>query len=107
MNTFKLLPMTLAFTLAAICAQVSAQDAAAKVDAPATRAQVKMEAADFMKSHRWEGENWVFKSNVEAPAGVKSRADVKADTVQFHRTHEIDDATQEGVNKPVAKAAGK
>ncbi len=83
MKTLKLLPIALAFTLAATLGSAFAQNAPAKTEAPATRAQVKMDTAEFMKTHRWEGENWVLKSDVEAPAGVKSRADVKADTTKF------------------------
>jgi len=54
-----------------------------------TRQQVKMERDEFLKTHRWDeaSEEWMLKSGVEPPVGVKSRAEVKAERDSFLRTH--------------------
>ena len=57
-----------------------AQTTPANPESTLTRAQAKMERDEFLKTHRYDTgtENWVLKSGVEAPAGVKSRAEIKA-----------------------------
>ena len=84
----KLLPLTAAMTAALMFGAVAhAQTAAAT--APETRAQVKMDTVDFLKTHRYDdvSESWVLKSGVEPPAGVKSRAEVKAERDAFLRAN--------------------
>ena len=70
--------------------------AASSEAAPLTRAQVKMERQEFVKSHRWdpESETWVLKEGFEPPAGLKTRAEVKAERVAFLRTHRWNTSTE-------------
>jgi hypothetical protein len=79
----QLLSVVIALSLGATSALVSAQtttDAASP-----TRARVKMDRDDFLKSHRWDAGmgDWVLKPGFEAPVGVKSRAEVHAERDQF------------------------
>lgn len=62
-------------------------------DAPLTRAQVKMEREEFMRTHRWHEatQTWMLRDGVEPPAGVKTRAEVKAERDAFVRTHRWDE----------------
>jgi hypothetical protein len=87
--------MFLALTVAAAGGSVYAQDAAVNAAAPLTRVQMKMDTAEFLKTHRWDeaAENWVLKSGVEPPTGVKTRAEIKADSDQFLRNNRWDEAT--------------
>lgn len=61
--------------------------------APLTRAQVKMEREEFMRTHRWHEatQTWMLRDGVEPPAGVKTRAEVKAERDAFVRTHRWDE----------------
>jgi hypothetical protein len=87
--------LALGLLLAPAAGWVHAQDAAKKADAPLSRAQVKMERDEFLRTHRWDEaqENWVLKSGMEPPAGVKARAEVKAERDQFLRNNKWDEAT--------------
>lgn len=40
-----------------------------------------------------ETENWVLRSGIEAPAGMKTRAEIKTQTSQFLRTNRWDEPT--------------
>jgi hypothetical protein len=53
-----------------------------------------MDAAEFRRTHRWDAsiESWVLKPEFEPPAGVKTRAEVKAERDAFLRTHRWDAA---------------
>jgi hypothetical protein len=95
-----MLPTLLALAIAAAGGSVFAQATTAPAAAPVTRAQVKMETAEFLKTHRWDAadENWVLKSGVEAPAGVKTRAEIKADTNQFLRNNRWDETSSSWVS---------
>jgi hypothetical protein len=94
MKSLRMLPMLLVLATAAAGGAVQAQPATVAASAPLTRTQVKMETAEFLKSHRWDvvAENWVLKSEVEAPAG-KTRAEIRAETSQFLRTSRWDEPT--------------
>lgn len=81
--------MTLAVTLAASMAlpayaQKPAPAAATQVNtetgSPVARVQLKMDAKEFMRSHRWDEETdtWRMKTDMMPPSGVMSRAEVKA-----------------------------
>jgi len=63
---------------------VSAQ-APEEVTCAKTRAEVRTDCIQFMKTHRWnEGVgNWVLKSGVRPPEGVRSREEVKAERDKF------------------------
>ena len=83
----KTIPLATAMTAALMFgAAVHAQTAASPAAAP-TREAVKMETADFLRTHRWDDErtSWMLKSGVDAPAGVKPRAEVKAERDAFLR----------------------
>lgn len=100
MKSLQMLPMLLVLTVAAAGSSVYAQDSAVKPAEPRTRAQVKMETVEFLKTHRWDevAENWVLKSGVEPPTGVKTRAEIKAETNQFLRNNRWDEATSSWVS---------
>lgn len=100
MKSLRMLPMLLVLTVAAAGGSVYAQAAAVNPAAPLARAQVKMETAEFVKTHRWDetAANWVLKSGVEPPAGVKTRAEIKAESVQFLRDNRWDDSTSSWIS---------
>lgn len=100
MKHLRMLPTLLALAITVAGGSVYAQAPAASAAAPVTRAEVKMETAEFLKTHRWDAvnENWVLKSGVEAPAGVKTRAAIKADTNQFLRNNRWDEASSSWVS---------
>jgi hypothetical protein len=64
--------------------------------APQTRAQVKMERDEFIKSHRWDSttENWVFKPEYEPPAQMKGRAEVRKERDEFLKNNRWDITTE-------------
>lgn len=84
-----------------------AQTTVAKPDAGLTRTQAKMERDEFLKTHRYDTgtENWVLKSGVEPPTGVKSRAEIKAMRDEFLRNNRYDNATETWV--PIKAEAAK
>jgi hypothetical protein len=91
-----LVTMLTAATLALAGHHVQAQQAAATATpAPLTRAQVKMEREDFIKSHRWDeaSETWVLKEGFEPPAPMKGRAEVRKERDEFLRNNRWDTAT--------------
>jgi hypothetical protein len=65
----------------------------------ATRAQVKMERDEFLKTHHYDAfaDNWVLKPEFEAPANVKSRAEVKAERDEFFKNNRYDPTTERWV----------
>ena len=73
-----------------------AQTTAAKPETGLTRDQAKMERDEFLKTHRYDTgtENWVLKSGVEPPTGIKSRAEIKAQREEFLRNNRYDNATE-------------
>ena len=100
MKIIRMLPIFLALALAAAGGSALAQNAgtaatAAAAAVPVTRAQVKIDTAEFRRTHRWDvmSENWVLRDEFEAPVGVKSRAEVRAETVAFLRLNRWDEAT--------------
>lgn len=62
---------------------------------PTTRAQVKMERDEFIKSHRWDetSETWVLKQGVEPPAPMKGRAEVLKEREEFLKNNRFDPAS--------------
>jgi hypothetical protein len=64
-----------------------------------TRAQVKMERAEFLKSHRWDSatDTWVIRPGFEPPEGVKTRAEIKAERDEFLSKHRWDEARSDWV----------
>jgi hypothetical protein len=103
MKRLQALPLVLGLLLAGTAGVVSAQGAGGQTAASPTRAQVKMEREEFLKTHRWDAgaENWVMKPEFEAPGDLKSRAEVKAAREEFLRNTRWDPATTAWV--PLAK----
>ena len=73
-----------------------AQVATGNATPSSSRAQVKMERDEFLRTHSFDSatDNWVLKSGIEPPMGMKSRADVKASRDDFLRNHRYDAPTQ-------------
>lgn len=88
----QMLPLMLA-TAGAGPAFAQAADVAATE--PLTRAQVRMERAEFVKSHRWDeaSSNWVLKPGFDAPTGMKTRAQVMAERDEILRNNQWDENT--------------
>jgi hypothetical protein len=79
-----------------------AQTAATNAATATTRAQVKMERDEFLKSHRWDSmsENWVLKQDFEPPAPLKTRVEVLKERDEFLKRNRWDSATGEWINLP-------
>jgi hypothetical protein len=79
--------------LASTAGVADAQTSGAAPSASPTRKEVKMETAEFLKTHQWDAVNeaWVVKPDYVPPAGVRSRADVKADRDAWLKMHAWDD----------------
>ena len=89
--------MLCAATLALAGHHVQAQQATATATSgPLTRAQVKMEREDFIKSHKWdpENENWVLKPEYEPPGPMKGRAEVRKERDEFLKNNRWDTTTE-------------
>ncbi len=80
----------------AISGLAQAQTTVAKSETTLTRGQVKIERDEFLKTHRYDSatENWVLKSGIEPPPGIKSRAEIKAQRDEFLRNNRYDTATE-------------
>jgi hypothetical protein len=92
--------MLCAATLALAGHHVQAQQAAATATpAPLTRAQVKMEREDFIKSHKWDADNetWVLKPEYEPPGQMKGRAEVRKERDEFLKANRWDAGTESWV----------
>ena len=88
--------MLSATILALVGHHVQAQQAAATATpAPLTRAQVKMDRDEFIKSHRWDenSETWVLKQGFEPPAPMKGRAEVLKERNEFLKNNRWDATT--------------
>jgi hypothetical protein len=96
MKSIGILPIALGLLLASSVTLSSAQSATEATTAPLTRAQVKMERDDFLKSHTYDSatETWMVKKGFEAPAGMKTRAEIKAERDEFLRNNRYDSATE-------------
>jgi hypothetical protein len=85
--------LLLALAMACSAGTALAQNASPAQAAPLTRAQVRMDTAEFLKTHEWidATDTWVLKSGYEPPTGVVSRATVKAQRDEFLRNNRWDD----------------
>ena len=92
----KLVPLALGLLLASSATLSTAQTAPDAAAAPLTRAQVKMERDEFLKSHTYDSasETWVVKKGFEPPVGMKSRAEIKAERDEFLRNNRYDSGTE-------------
>lgn len=87
------LPVLLSLLCAGASGVAQAQSDGAMAAASPTRAQVKMERDEFLRSHRLDtvAENWVLSPEFEAPTGMKSRAEVNARRDEFLRSNRWDE----------------
>lgn len=94
-SVLKTIPLATALTAVLTFGAVAQAQTAASPAAPPTREAVKMETADFLRTHRWDDDMsaWVLKSGVDAPAGVKPRAEVKAERDTFLRENRWNNET--------------
>ncbi len=91
-SSLKTIPLVAAMTAALMFgAAAHAQTAASTITTPPTSAEVKTNA-------------WTPKAGVQPPAGMKSRAEVRAETRQFLATHTFDEVNGVYVEKPQRKA---
>lgn len=74
---------------------LAAFGSAAQADGPLTREQVKMDRDTFLATMRWDEitGQWILKSNMAPPQGVKSRSEVLAMRDEWLRMHTFDDLT--------------
>lgn len=95
-KTFKTLPLfasmamlALALTAAPAWSQTPSSAVPGSANGPLTRAQVKMDRDEFLRTHHWDAltDVWSLNSGVEPPTGVMSRADVKAARDTYLSTH--------------------
>jgi hypothetical protein len=102
MTTLKKTVLTLAFGLLATgLAQAQRPvEAMAAAGPTATRAQVKMDREEFLRTHRWDDTSdvWTLQDNFDPPMGVRSRADVRAARDTFLRANRWDELN--GMWKP-------
>jgi hypothetical protein len=77
---------------------VNAQNASDK--SGLTRAQVKMEREEFVKSHEYDAltESWVLKPGFEAPGSMKTREQIKAERAEFFKNNRYDPVAEKWVS---------
>jgi hypothetical protein len=70
------------------------QTPSAATPSATTRAQVKMERDEFIKSHQWDPvhETWILKPEFEPPAAMKGRAQVRKERDEFLKNNRWDAA---------------
>jgi hypothetical protein len=92
MTRFQKFILPLGLVLATSAGVAGAQSSGDASSAPLTRKEVKMDAAEFLKTHQWDAVNeaWMVKPDYMPPAGVRSRADVKADRDAWLKMHAWD-----------------
>jgi hypothetical protein len=95
LKSVRVLPLFLALLFGATTGLVSAQTTAATA-APQSRAQVKMERDEFIRTHHYdtESENWVLRVGIEPPMGVKTRVEIKGERDTFMRNNRFDTVSQ-------------
>ncbi len=86
--TLAALTLTASLALPAY-AQKTTPPASAQVNtetgSPVTRAPMKMDTKEFLRTHRWDEatDTWMMNANTMPPAGVMSRAEVRAQRDTF------------------------
>jgi hypothetical protein len=104
MNRKHTMSLLAALAIASTTGLVQAQSTDSSAAASPSRAQVRMETKEFLKTHRWDepSDTWVLKTGVEPPTGVVSRAVVKAQRDEFLRNNRWDEPNDMWVpRKPV------
>ncbi|MDH4392680.1 MAG: hypothetical protein QE285_14815 [Aquabacterium sp.] len=96
MNCKHAIGFVLALVLSSTMGAAQAQSADAASTSSPSRAQVRMETKEFLRTHRWDeaSELWLLKSGVEPPTGVLSRAEVRARRDEFLRLNRWDEAAE-------------
>lgn len=84
-----------------IASPVFAQSTAKEAASAVTRAQVKAERDEFLKTHEWVGDEWRLKlkkgEKAPAPSG-KTRAEIKAERDAFLKDNRWDSAAEAWVS---------
>ena len=96
MKRLQVIPLLLGFLCASTAGVVNAQSTNDQAQASPSRAQVKMERDEFLKTHHYDDvtSNWVLNSGSEPPIGMKTRAEVKAERDEFMRNNRYDTGTE-------------
>jgi len=91
MKRYQAMLLPLGLVLAATVGVAGAQNASG--DSTKSRAEVKMETKEFLKTHQWDATNeaWMVKPDVAPPSGVRSRAEVKAERDAWLKNHQWDE----------------
>jgi hypothetical protein len=99
MNHLRVIPLLVGLCFASTFGSASAQSASEPAATPITRAQVKMERDEFLRTHKYDvvTETWTLNPGIEAPAGVKTRAEIKAERDDFLKTHRYDVVNEQWV----------
>jgi hypothetical protein len=92
MKRMKFAPLVVGLIFSAVMGATHAQTTAAPAAAAPTRAQIKMERDDFIKSHHWDAvaENWIVNPGFEPPVGLKARAEIRAERDEYLRNFRWD-----------------
>jgi hypothetical protein len=69
----------------------------AETGSPKGRSQLKMDTQEFRRTHHWDeqSDTWMLNAGVDPPAGVTSRADVKAQRNLFLSNNRWDNANSQ------------
>lgn len=91
MKRFQAMLLPLGLVLATTVGVAGAQTPPA--EGTKSRAEVKMETKEFLKTHQWDATNeaWMVRPDVAPPSGVRSRAEVKADRDKWLSMHRWDE----------------
>ena len=95
MKRLQVIPLVLGLFLTSAAGLSNAQGTGDQAGASVTRAQVKMERDEFLKTHRWDDTHsaWVSVKDKPRQMSTLTRAHENAETRQFVRTHRWDDVT--------------
>jgi hypothetical protein len=90
--------------LGAVAAQTAVGPSPEEKACAPTRAEVRADCIQYMKTHRWAdgASNWVLKSGARPPEGVKTREQVKAERDKFLAVNRWNDAKT--MWEPIGKA---
>lgn len=91
MKRLHITPLLISLLLATSAGFVSAQNPNGNAETMAM--QLKMERGEFHKMFVWDAgtDTWVMRAGVQPPAGVKSRAEVKAERDAYLASNHWDD----------------
>lgn len=87
--------MRLLLVVGGLLAMGAAQaQATADLSCPRTREEVRAECIAFLKTHQWDeaASNYVLKSGVQPPEGVRTREEIRAERNRFLAANRWDDS---------------